>query len=169
MSKSTAGAKGTPRSKRRFLVLLLLPIGVLAGTKLTGGGDSKPSSSSTASPTTTIDPHGATESLNPITLNLADGRLLRIGVTLEAPPSDPAEAAIPEEEPAEGAEPAGEDPTKGFARAADIVITTMGKYRMPDLLKPDIRSAAKVELLEAMRSAYGDEVNKVYFYEFTMQ
>jgi flagellar FliL protein len=123
-----------------------------------GGGDTPPA---TAAPTETTvageaaavhgDPH-AVVALDPITLNLSDGRFLKLGVALQL---------------AEEAEVA--DPVAYGARALDATIALMGQYTYRELSAPGARDEAKDELSKAVAEAYEGEVLGVYFTEFVMQ
>lgn len=110
--------------------------------------------------------HGPIQNLEPITLNLADGRFLKVGIALQMASPDAeggghGAGAAPEEVPA--------------AKALDIAITLLGSHTMDELADPDDREKVKQELSELVAEAYTDPethlptVTKVYFTEFVMQ
>ena len=105
--------------------------------------------------------HGPVQNLEPITLNLADGRFLKVGLALQL-----AEA--------EG-EGEGEGEELPAAKALDIAISLLGTYTMEDLADPRDRELVKKKLSDRVSKAYIDEetqehlVTKVYFTEFVMQ
>ena len=163
MSKKKEGAKGKEGGGKKNMIIMIVVVAVafLAGSKLMGGGGT--AAAGVAVPTTI--PEGEVKSLDPITLNLADGRLLKLGIALQME-YDPTPAAA-----AEGGHgaAASDDPTKGYARALDIVIDVMSHHTMAELVKPEVREEAKKKLVEDLNVAYHDEIEDVYFYEFVMQ
>ena len=163
MAKKKEGAKGKEEGggkKKMIIMVVVVAVAFLAGSKLMGGGGT--AAAGVAVPTTI--PEGEVKSLDPITLNLADGRLLKIGIALQMK-YDPTPAAAG----GEGAAPATGDPTKGYARALDVVIDVMSHHTMAELVKPDVRDEAKKMLVDKLNVAYKDEIEDVYFYEFVMQ
>ena len=90
--------------------------------------------------------------LEPITMNLADGRLLKIGLALQF--------VVPDGE-AHG-EPSG-------SQALDEAISFLGAHTYDQLVAPAGREAAKAELSKRVSDRYHHEVMAVYFTEFVMQ
>ena len=103
---------------------------------------------------------GPVQNLEAITLNLADGRFLKVGLALQLADSG---------EEAEGGE---ELPS---AKALDVAITLLGSYSKDQLADPKIRELVKKKLSEQVSEVYVDPethdtlVTKVYFTEFVMQ
>ena len=103
--------------------------------------------------------HGPVQNLEPITLNLADGRFLKVGLALQLAES-------------EGGEEGDELPA---AKALDIAISLLGTYKMDELADPKDRELVKKKLTHQVAKAYVDPltqaqmVTKVYFTEFVMQ
>ena len=95
---------------------------------------------------------GEVLALEPITMNLADGRLLKVGLALQL---------------AEGAG-GGHGPVNGSI-ALDEAIAFLGTHRYDQLAVPAGREAAKTELSKRVAKRYHDEVMEVYFTEFVMQ
>lgn len=134
-------------------VALLLAAFMLKGG---GGGGSTPAAAPSTETTLVADVHGDPAhvvALDAITLNLADGRFLKLGLALQL---------------ADGIEIEGEAANFG-ARALDEAIDHMGTYTFKDLSAPGARAAAKESLSEAVAAAYDGAVLAVYFTEFVMQ
>jgi flagellar FliL protein len=109
--------------------------------------------------------------IDPVTLSLADGHYLKVGLALQLAPPDEEEAAAAEggghgggsaeDEPAMSAEET--------ARAVDHAISLFGAHGMDDLKSPKQRKHIKTELVEALKEAYHGEIVDVYFTAFAMQ
>lgn len=149
-----------PKSKRGALlpaiviaVALLLAAFMLKGG---GGGGGTPAAPSTSETTVAAEGHGDPAhvvALDAITLNLADGRFLKLGLALQLD---------------EGVEIEGE-PANFGARALDETIELMGGYTFKELSAPGAREKAKDKLSEAVSESYDGKVLAVYFTEFVMQ
>lgn len=92
--------------------------------------------------------------LEPVTLNLADGHYLKMGLALQLP--------------------AGIDPTvageQGLgAMALDMAISELSAMTMDELQPTSRRAELKYELGDAVCNSYGGNVLTVYFTEFVMQ
>lgn len=142
------------------LAVAFAALGAVVGPKLLGSGGAAPAGA--AEETTTTTEAGPVVVLDPITLNLADGHLLKVGLALELS----AEGAGGE---GEGEGPADDDPTKGFAKALDAAIDVLGDQSMSSLGVAGGRDAAKDSLEAALHELYHGEVVGVYFHEFVMQ
>ena len=163
MSKKKEGAKGKEEGggkKKMIILVVVVAVAFLAGSKLMGGGGT----AAAGVPVPTTVPEGEVKTLDAITLNLADGRLLKIGIALQKK-YDPTPVVAAEG----GGAAATDDPTKGYARALDTVIDVLSHHTMAELVKPDVREEAKKALVEKLNVAYHDEIEDVYFYEFVMQ
>jgi flagellar FliL protein len=105
--------------------------------------------------------HGPVQNLEPITLNLADGHFLKIGLALQLAEAEGGGHGAAEELPS--------------AKALDLAITLLGEKTMDDLASPKARELVKKELSKRVSMAYTDPltheplVTKVYFTEFVMQ
>lgn len=98
---------------------------------------------------------GEVVALAPITLNLADGRFLKVGLALQL---------------VEGVAVPAEAEVAGFAAPAlDEAISMLGARTYADLVAPGGRDAAKVALSERLAERYEGEVMGVYFTELVMQ
>jgi len=140
------------------LAVAFAAVGAVLGPKLLGGGGSAPAGA--AEDTTTTTEAGPVVVLDPITLNLADGHLLKVGLALELS----AEAGG-----GGHGETADDDPTKGYAKALDAAIDVFGDQTMGSLGAAGGRDAAKEGLEAALHDLYHGEVVGVYFHEFVMQ
>lgn len=140
------------------LALGFAVLGAVVGPKLLGGGGTAPAGA--AEDTTTTTEAGPVVVLDAITLNLADGHLLQVGLALEL---DPAEAG------GGHGETAKDDPTKGYAKALDAAIDVLGDQSMASLSAPGGRDAAKLALEAALGELYHDTIRGVYFHQFVMQ
>ena len=89
--------------------------------------------------------------LDPITMNLADGRLLKVGLALQLP-----------------LEPASEHEVNGSV-ALDEAIAFLGNHTYAQLAAPAERQKAKAELSHRVAKRYHEDVLEVYFTEFVMQ
>lgn len=144
-----SGGKGRAKLLLGALVVALLVAGYVF-TSGSGGG-------ATAEAAETVEEvvPGEVVALSPITLNLADGRFLKVGLALQLPEGVPA--------PADG-------DVAGFAAPAlDEAISMLGSRTYADLVAPGGRDEAKVALSERLTARYEGDVIGVYFTELVMQ
>jgi flagellar FliL protein len=136
-------APGT-RGRRRVVLVAALVVVVLAAGGwfflLRGGGEAE------AEPAPTP---GEVLALDPISVNLAGGHYLKLGLALQL---------------VEGAEHAPDG-----SRALDIAIALFSGREMADLASAELRQEVKVDLVQRISEAYHHEVMDVYFTEFVMQ
>lgn len=120
--------------------------------------------------------HGPIVRLLPITMNLSDGHVLKVGLALElAPePEDEHLAAFVTAASAGGhgakapAEPSASPLSGSEAKALDTAIQYLGDSTYDALSEPGGRAKAKEELSAKIKAAYHDDVKKVYFTDFVM-
>lgn len=143
------------------IAVALVAVGAVVGPKLMGGGATP--AAADGEPTTTTTEAGPVVVLDAITLNLADGHLLQIGLALELSP-EAAEGGGGHGEPADE-----DDPTKGYARAIDATIGALGEETMASLSAPGGRDVAKEALTHTLEELYHGEIVGVYFHQFVMQ
>jgi len=105
---------------------------------------------------------GVVLTLAPITLNLADGRYLKLTLALQL-----SEAASPEAASGESATAAV--PALDGAMALDAAIDVLGRRTYPDLIAPGGRVTAQKALSAQVKKRYPGKVLGVYFTEFLMQ
>jgi flagellar FliL protein len=163
MSETTETDTSTPAKKKggkRKIMLIglvaVIAVGGFFGKGMLGG-------SAAAEESTTTAP-GPVITLSSITLNLADGHFLKLGLALQMAPPEPGAAA----EEGHGAA-AEDDPTRGFAPALDLAIQVFGSRNMGQLLPPEGRQAAVAELVTKLHERYHGEIEGVYLHEFVMQ
>jgi flagellar FliL protein len=140
---------GPKKSKKKLIIIVVL---VLA---LAGGGYFmflKPKGPAVVPPP---EP-GAVLKLDPITLNLADGRYLKLGLALQFTVEAGAGGGHG------GAEPDG-------SHALDLAIAQLSNRKITELNSAEAREKAKEELKKAVEKAYHEAVMDVYFTEFVMQ
>lgn len=166
-SGDAEGGKGGKGGKLKKLAIpAVLVVGFFAGGKVMGGqgGGEAATKVVIVAPTTTLP--GPVVALDPITMNLSDGRLLRVGIAFQKAGNL---------ETAGGGGHGGKkkedetDPTKGYAKALDIVIDVLGDMTYDELVKPEGRDGAKAEIIEKLERAYHGEIQGVYFHQFVMQ
>lgn len=133
--------------KKKLLIAGPVLIGLVAGWFfLLGPGGA--SGAEEAKPE--VEPGDVLE-LEPITMNLADGRLLKLGIALQLP-----------------LEPASDHEISGSI-ALDEAISYLGEHTYAELAAPDARQKAKSELSHRVSERYHHEVMELYFTEFVMQ
>lgn len=93
---------------------------------------------------------GAVVRLDAVTVNLAGGHFLKLGLGLQ-------------QDAAAGAE------TLDGAKALDLAIELFSGMAMDELATAEGREAAKEKLVEHVSEAYEDEIYDIYFTEFVMQ
>jgi flagellar protein FliL len=130
------------KSKKKLVTILLVVLlagGASAAFLLKGGS---PAAAEAPKP-------GAVLRLDSISLNLADGHYLKVGVALQLV------AGVAE--PPDG------------ARALDSTIALLSNQQMDTLLVAKNREQVKAELLKAVEKDYPGEVMDIYFTDFAMQ
>lgn len=93
---------------------------------------------------------GEVVQLEPITMNLADGRLLKVGLALQL-------VAEPKEAEVTG------------SVALDEAISFLGQHTYAQLAVPATRQAAKQELSKRVSKRYHGDVLEIYLTDFVMQ
>ena len=165
MAKKKKGSDAEEASggKSRTVPAVIVAVALLGAGYMLGPGKSAAAPAAEAGPTTTTTILGPVAGLDPITLNLADGRYLKVAIALQLS----AEAA---EGGGGGHGGGGEDDTSAhWARALDATISVLGERTYNDLSAPGGRAKAKEELAHHIAELYHEEVVDVYFTEFVMQ
>jgi len=162
--KSAEGADDQPKAGGRSN---LVPAAVLAAGLAVGGFLMKPAPAPAAAAPAGEEAaaeeevaEGPIHALAPITLNLADGHFLKVGLALQM--------AAAEEGGGHGEE-AAEMPAGEQAKALDAAIALFGAHTMPEVTDPAVREQLKHELTERVAEAYHGEVTGVYYMEFVVQ
>jgi flagellar FliL protein len=163
--------------KLKLMIFTVVLVAVAGGAAFMIGGRGAASAAEAESEASEPAAEEATEHavegevvlIDPVTLSLADGHYLKVGLALQLAPPDEEEAAAAGghgEESAEG-EPAMS--AEQTARAVDQAISLFGARAMDELKSPKQRRAVKAELVDALKEAYHDEIVDVYFTAFAMQ
>jgi flagellar protein FliL len=143
------------RSKKVLVPIVVLIAGLLGGGYfMTAGASAKvpahPAPGGTTTSTTAA--LGAIVKLDSITLNLADGRYLKVGIALQlSKKGDPVKMVT------------------DSAKALDVAISVLGAKTYAQLSAPGGRDTAKAELSAKVVKVYAGTVLGVYFTEFVMQ
>lgn len=165
MAKDKAAKEGSgkdgkdKKGKSSLLPAVIIAVGLLGagyfvGGKGGGGGAPAQAHETAAEKTTTTEAHpeGEVIKLEAITLNLADGRFLKVGLALQL------------------AEGASAEKLEGHAPVAlDEAISLLGDRTYAQLSAPGGRAQAKKELTERVEKRFAGKVVDVYFTEFVMQ
>lgn len=153
MSTATApahAADAEPARKRKPLLVIVVVVLALAG----GGGWYFLTGSSGDAPAEPVVESGPVVDLEAMTLNLSDGRYLKIGLSLEV--TEEANAA------------AGSEGVNG-AKARDAAISILGQHTYDQMLVPKQRAAAISALTTEIEKRYDGDIIDVYVTEFVMQ
>jgi flagellar FliL protein len=132
--------------KKKLLIAGPLVVALVAGWFFLlgpGGGSAEPEVEAAPEP-------GEVLALEPITMNLSDGRLLKLGLALQLP-----------------LEPSGHEVSGSVA--LDEAISFLGEHSYDQLSAPTARDTAKLELSKRVAERYHHDVLEVYFTEFVMQ
>ena len=168
-AKPADGAEesATPKSGHSNLIpAIVVAVGLVGGGFFMSQGDGEAEAAASPAEPSRAEvsdeaTHGPVQNLEPITLNLADGRFLKVGLALQLA------------EVEGGGEEGGEELPS--AKALDIAISLLGSHTMSDLAAPKDRELVKKKLSTQVAHAYIDPVTqeplvtKVYFTEFVMQ
>jgi len=156
-SADDTGEEGGKKGGKLKLIAIVLPVLLLVGGGvyffvLAPGSDSETSASASAhgeksTPSPPPVP-GAVVEVAPVTINLAGGHYLKVGLALQA------------------TKDAGEEVPPG--KAADALITQFSGRTVDELATAEGREAAKKELLTAIAHTYEEKVYEIYFTTFVM-
>ncbi|WP_336922285.1 flagellar basal body-associated FliL family protein [Aquipuribacter sp. SD81] len=155
--------EAAPAKSKKKLVVVAAAVVVLLGAAAAwfflmgpgaGGEETAEGEAEAAAEEEHAEPEpGEVLALEPVTVNLADGHYLQIGIALQA--------AL-EEGGGHGAELDG-------SKALDIVIADLTGKEMAELQDPAKRAEVKAHLVEEVAHAYHDHVYDIYFTTFVMQ
>lgn len=154
------GDKGdAPKAKSNLVPAIVLAVGLAVGGYFMGGSSDSPAGADAATTEAEAPVPGLIATMEPLSVNLADGHFLKVGVALVL---------------AEGIEP-GEFAKGEIAKAKDMLIDRLGGAKMDTLTTPEGRKALKEELTAKVKEIYTDPETKqptvleVYFTDFVMQ
>jgi flagellar protein FliL len=148
------------KGKGNLVPAVVVAVGLLGAAFMMkgGGGGKAAAAAATAGGTTstTVDAKTLAQvaKLDDITLNLADGHYLKLGLALQL-----------------GKKATVTDYTTGgaAARALDLAINLLGNDSYNQLMQPAGRAQAEAQLAKAVVAAYGGQVEDIYFTDFVMQ
>lgn len=137
--KGKKGDKGDQKKGRRKKLLALAMVVVVAATTWL----------LVLKPADAAEPvAGEMLTMQPIQINLAAGRYLKVGVAVQL--TDQAEQVDP-------------------SLAIDAVIETFSAKSLSDLATPDQRGRLKKKLLDVIKGRYDEQVMQVYYTDFVTQ
>ncbi len=142
-----------PAGKKRrsnLVPALVLAVGMVAAAFLLRS----PAGAPEATTTTTIEPSGPAVALEPLTLNLADDRFLRIGVAIEL--GESVDVATFEEHGSTN-------------RLKDLIIFEVADLTAEELSTPKGLEALKSTLTEGAKELYGDDFHHLYLTDLVIQ
>jgi flagellar FliL protein len=153
-----AGNKSKKSRKKLVIVavvlLVLLAVGAFVGKGLLAGPSAPEPDPKTVA--------GDVVTLAPITMNLADGRYLKLTLALQLN-----KAASPVAGSVDAA--AGKAPAVDGAKALDAAIAVLGQHTYAQMIAPGGRASAQKVLSAQVKKRYDGDVLGVYFTEFLMQ
>ena len=158
----TDAAQAPSGGKSMTVPAIIVAVAVLAaGFMMKGGGGAAAAAAPTPAPTEEAV-EGPVVETEPMTLNLADGHYLKVGLALQL--------AAPEEgEAAGGHGGGGKEEGPSTAKALDLAITAFSSHTKKELSNPQKRNAVKKHLAAEIAEAYHGEVLDIYFTQFVMQ
>jgi flagellar basal body-associated protein FliL len=144
-----------PRNRGMTVPAIVVAAALLGAAFLMrgGGGGTTVQASSTA--TTAPVAEGAVVALDPITMNLASGDILKVGIALQLAASTDAKTEAA-------------DPSAFGARALDETISVIGQYSRNELAAAGGIADAKTKLSKRVALVYHDKVIGVYFTQFVV-
>lgn len=157
------GANGAA-GKGRIVPVAMMSVAIAVAGYFVGGGASSSSSTSPVETVVVVTTEPVVErvvTLDPVNVNLADGRYLRVGIAMGI--------AHSEDELLEAAAGAETATTEPAAPAADLVLSTFAGKTFEQLASAAGRDEARAAIQDGLREFYGEEVIAVFFTEFVMQ
>ena len=153
------------RGRGRLIPALLVSVALVVAGYFVGGRGGGPATGSEPVVTVVVEEPTVERvlDLEPVNVNLADGRYLRVGISMGI--------AHSEDESLDAAATGGEESitTEPVAPAADLVLATFAGRSFEELASAAGREKARSALRDGLQELYGDEVLTVFFTEFVMQ
>jgi flagellar FliL protein len=145
-----------PAARGRSMVVpaIVVAAALLGAAFLMRGGKDTPATKASTTDETVALASGDVVALDPITMNLASGDILKVGIALQL--STKADAAK-----------ATDDPAAYGARALDEAINVLGQYSKAQLVGTG-KNDAKAKLSARVALVYDHEVTGVYFTQFVI-
>lgn len=142
-SARDAAAEAPPKKSKKMLIIVVVLLAAVGGGYYFFLGSSKSAATEKAKP-------GEVATVEAMTLNLADGHYLKLGLGIQLN------------------EGVGVD-TFDVSQASDIAIASFADASMKDYSSDKARQAKKKEYIDKLNKAYDDEVYDVFFTTFVMQ
>jgi flagellar FliL protein len=146
------GKKEKKAGRSNLLPAVVLAIGLTAGGYFMGGSGGSSTAGAESSATTT-EPPGEIATMDPISVNLADGHFLKVGLGVQLSESADAENF----------------PKGPMSKVKDLLISEVGGADMATLSTDAGREALKAELTKQAAKEFDGEVLGFYFTDFVMQ
>lgn len=153
------GSEEPKKSRKKLIIVAAVLLAVLAVGAFVAKGLLAGPSAPVPDPKTVA---GSVITLSPITLNLADGRYLKLTLALQL-----SRAGSPVVGSVDAA--AALVPALDGAKALDAAIGVLGQHTYGELIGPGGRERAQKALSAEVKKRYPGEVLGVYFTEFLMQ
>lgn len=174
MAKKKKAEEGSEESdsdgkggRGKLMPAAMISIALIAAGYFVGGrgGSAAPAAEPIVSVVEAAEPEVETIiDLEPVNVNLADGRYLRIAISIGMTAEEHSEEAT-----AEAAAETETATTAPRAPAADLVLSTFAGKTIEELSTLEGRVAARDHLQEGLKEFYGEQVLTVFFTEFVMQ
>jgi flagellar protein FliL len=145
-----------PKSRGMTVPAIVVAVALLGAAFMLKGGGGGDNAAQTAATTATSEPlvEGEVVALDPFTMNLAGGDILKVGIALQLSATADAAKAL-------------EDPAAFGARALDEAISVLGQYTREQLAGHGIADA-KAKLSSRVALLYHEDVTGVYFTQFVI-
>lgn len=149
------GAEPAGRNKKMLLIIAVTAAVVLVAVGLAVKMVLGPKE---AAPDLTKEPGAVVALVDDMTLNLSDGKYLKMKLALQLSEDATQKAG-------------GEKALKAFdgSKARDAAISVLGHYTMDQLLKPETKEKAQQALSKEVNERYEGKVLTVLFTDFVMQ
>ncbi len=161
----TDAAQAQAGGKSMTVPAIIVAVAVLAAGFMMKGGGGAAAAAPAPEPTEEAVHEGPVVETEPMTLNLADGHYLKVGIALQMAAPEEGEAA------AHGGGHGGgeEDTGPPTAKALDLAITAFSSHTKEELSDAKERAKVKEHLTSEIAEAYHGEVVDIYFTQFVMQ
>ncbi|GGK18046.1 hypothetical protein GCM10010124_08310 [Pilimelia terevasa] len=144
-TEESPAAEAPKKSKKKLMIMIIAAVLLLGG----GGGAYFVFFAHSAEAEAEPPPEpGPVVSMDPVTVNLADGHYLRVSLALQT---------TLDAEEVDG------------AKALDLAIALYGEKKYAELATAAGRAKAKKELVAEVKEAYENQVYDIYFKEFVTQ
>jgi len=137
--------------KSNLVPAVVLAVGIAVGGYFMGGSSDAPAGSTAT--TTVAVPVGEVATMDPISVNLADGHFLKVGVGVQL----------------DEATPSAEFMKGPISRVKDLLIENLGGRNMADFATAPQREQIKNDLKDKAKKMFAGSVTDFYFTDFVMQ